>query len=129
MESMNDNKFENSLKNHKFKERASKKLLNQLQNEASWNTPWYQRHGPIFSALILLVIILLIVLSTKPESKSVEIPAPSEIELVQPVEQVIADIRYGSNLKQKFLLNFGDAPETFFDARNELAQQFESHNL
>ncbi len=129
MEPMNDNNFESALKKHNFKEKAPKSLLDQLQNEASWNETWYQRFGPAISVLVLVAIILSIALKSEPKNAPVENPKPDEIKLVQPVEQVIADSRYGANLKHGFRLNFGDSPQTFLDARNELAQKIESLNL
>lgn len=129
MESMNDSNFESMLKKHSFKEKASKSLLRQLQNEATWSKPWYRRFGPAISALILLLIILLIVLSGEPKSSPKETSEPSEIKLVQPMEQVIADIRYGSNLAHEFRLNFPDSPQTILEARYELAKKIESRDL
>lgn len=129
MESMNDKNFENALKNHRFKEKAPRSLLNQLQNEATWNVPWHSNPRVVVFAIAAVIISLAIGLSPKSQKNSSENPAPSEIKLVQPVEQVIADSSYGYNLEQKFLLNFGDSPETYLDARDELARQFESNNL
>jgi hypothetical protein len=126
MESMNNKDFEKFLKTHKFKEKASEKLLNRIQNEAPWNKPWYTTAIFKLAAFLLIALTLAMAFSEKPEQKPQEQHFQKPIETTQPTMNIIADYRHDNQIiEEPFSLDFENSPATFIDARMQLAWKYD----